>query len=131
MAYKLKARQALAAHSHYVANAAKIKTRARKFSDRQVGLLKSIVRNYLASHPCVDCDESDIVVLEFDHINRSKKIGNISTMVRSSVSVEKLVDEIKKCEVRCANCHRRKTVAEVWITGEKSVRATTNQLFLF
>lgn len=66
------------------------------------------VASYLRDHPCVDCSEDDIVVLEFDHV-RGVKLGNISNMARAQVSLEVLDTEIAKCEVRCANCHRRVT----------------------
>jgi hypothetical protein len=47
-------------------------------------------------------------VLEFDHIGDDKKF-NISDAVRKGYSMKKLTEEIAKCEVRCANCHRKKT----------------------
>jgi ribosomal protein S27E len=66
------------------------------------------VYNYLQSHPCIDCGESDHVVLEFDHV-RGEKVKSISKMVATTYSLESLIKEIEKCEVRCANCHRRIT----------------------
>src|SRR5438445_4743028 len=54
---------------------------------------------YLSNHPCVDCGETDIVVLEFDHIG--EKLGNISTLANGGRSWTKLLQEIGKCEVRC------------------------------
>ena len=68
---------------------------------------KQYVIEYLKTHPCIDCGETDPVVLDFDHV-RGKKVGNISIGVRSW-SLEKLKIEIDKCEVRCANDHRRIT----------------------
>ena len=67
---------------------------------------------YLLSHPCVDCGEKDILVLEFDHKEKSRKDGEISSIIRSTGSIKKLISEVSKCEVRCANCHRRKTARE-------------------
>jgi len=49
--------------------------------------------------------ESDYIVLEFDH--KHDKKYNVSAM--HTLSLELLIKEIEKCEVRCANCHRRKT----------------------
>lgn len=64
---------------------------------------------YLLENPCVDCGELDIIVLEFDHV-RGDKRGNVSILKRSSLKAVK--EEIEKCEVRCANCHRRKTAKQ-------------------
>ncbi len=67
--------------------------------------------NYLATHPCVDCGETNPYVLEFDH--RGGKERNVSEMILSGTySIERVAAEISKCDVRCANCHRRKTARE-------------------
>ena len=66
------------------------------------------VLKYLSTHPCVDCGEADLEVLEFDHIEpllgKGSRVSNLS-----SSSIERLQEEIDKCEVRCANCHTRRT----------------------
>jgi hypothetical protein len=67
--------------------------------------------SYLSHHPCVDCGEDDPVVLEFDHV-RGKKLLAVCSMIRAGYSWQKIETEIDKCEVRCANCHRRKTAIE-------------------
>jgi hypothetical protein len=61
---------------------------------------------FFRTRPCVDCGESDPLVLEFDH--RSDKIFNISKGIRDH-SWASVLDEIAKCDVVCANCHRRRT----------------------
>jgi hypothetical protein len=61
---------------------------------------------YLREHPCVDCGEPDPIVLEFDHL-RDKKFS-ISEGIQGR-SWQSVLDEIAKCEVVCANCHRRRT----------------------
>jgi hypothetical protein len=78
---------------------------------RVMGEYRVLVRQYLKEHPCVDCGETDLLVLEFDHIRGEKK-SEISTLVHNTLSWEKVLEEIGKCEVRCANCHKRKTAAQ-------------------
>ena len=63
---------------------------------------------YKATHPCVDCGESDPIVLDFDHIVGDKQF-NIGSAVRGGASMAAIWAEIEKCELRCANCHRRVT----------------------
>ena len=55
---------------------------------------------------CVDCGEKDPVVLDFDHV-RGEKVDIISHMY--AAALPRLLNEISKCDVRCANCHRRIT----------------------
>lgn len=58
----------------------------------------------------MDCNEADPVVLEFDHVRGEKK-GTISHAIHD-FEHQALQDEILKCDVRCANCHRRKTAKD-------------------
>lgn len=69
------------------------------------------VKDYLATHPCVDCGNDDERVLEFDHVDPQLKIDNIGRCI-CSMGMENLMDEIAKCEVRCANCHAIKHYKE-------------------
>lgn len=69
---------------------------------------RKFILDYFSSHPCVDCGETDARCLEFDHV-RGKKTTNISFMLRNVCSIETIKKEIEKCDVRCANCHRKKT----------------------
>lgn len=62
---------------------------------------------YLLKHPCIDCGETDPIVLEFDH--RDDKSDNVANMVFRRLGIERLQREIDKCDIRCANCHRRKS----------------------
>ena len=66
--------------------------------------------DYFAVHPCVDCGETDPVVLEFDHL-RDKRFNIGSALAyRNWASI---VAEMEKCEVVCANCHRRRTFTRI------------------
>ncbi len=64
---------------------------------------------YLSEHPCVDCGETDLRCLEFDHRDRATKTANIARLLQNSWSWAAILAEIEKCDVRCANCHRRRT----------------------
>jgi hypothetical protein len=68
--------------------------------------------NYLLTHPCVDCGYANPIALEFDHV-RGRKIAAISVLAGDSWSLEKIQDEIAKCDVRCAICHRIKTAHQL------------------
>jgi hypothetical protein len=76
------------------------------------------VWGYLLEHPCVDCGENDIRVLEFDHRDPAEKQGAISRMVADRCGIDKISAEVEKCDVRCANCHRRRSQDE----GHASIR---------
>jgi hypothetical protein len=79
--------------------------RVRRLRDR----CRAIVWGHLAANPCVDCGEADPVVLEFDHV-RGEKVADVSQLMRRR-NVGRLLAEIAKCDVVCANCHRRRTAA--------------------
>ena len=87
--------------------------RAREHTKRKRVELRQWVREYLASNPCVDCGEADPLVLEFDHRDPASKMGNIADIIcRAGWGKKRLQVEIEKCDVRCCNCHRKRTRAE-------------------
>ncbi len=70
------------------------------------------VISYLKEHPCVDCGETDVVVLDFDHKDPTTKRDDLGRLIAVGYSWEYLQTEMNKCDVRCSNCHRRKTARE-------------------
>ena len=74
--------------------------------------LQNLVSEYLSSHPCIDCSETDHIVLDFDHIDPSLKSMSVSKIITNGYSEKKLIEEMNKCEIRCSNCHRRKTAKQ-------------------
>jgi hypothetical protein len=90
-------------YEHFERHMAQIRARTRRIRAEH----RQRIVEYLRTHPCVDCGETDIVVLEFDHLR--DKVAAISAMVVAARSWKVILAEIDKCEVRCANCHRRRT----------------------
>jgi hypothetical protein len=78
---------------------------------------------YLLDHPCVDCGEADLRVLELDHDDPAEKVANVGRLVTLSLPWSTVLAEIEKCSVRCANCHRRRTAeAFGWWRSSAEVR---------
>ena len=91
---------------------------ARKHSTVYREAIREYLWNYLLTHPCESCGESDPVVLEFHH-TREKDMA-IAEMVTRITSIERLEEELKKTQVLCSNCHRRLTAKERgWFRGRK------------
>lgn len=74
--------------------------------------LQSRIIAYLQIHPCVDCGEPDIVLLDFDHRDPTEKVSCISRAMSSGWSWQRLLSEISKCDVRCTACHRKRTAKQ-------------------
>lgn len=71
--------------------------------DRRLELIK------LSSGECSDCGYSENpAAFEFDHV-RGKKKAAISNMLNVLNSWETILQELEKCELVCANCHRIRT----------------------
>jgi hypothetical protein len=94
---------------HYQKNKEAYLQRAKIRNSEVTKANQAIIVEYLREHPCIDCGETDIVVLDFDH--QSSKKFNIGSELHWKNS-EELIAEIAKCQVRCANCHRRKTARD-------------------
>lgn len=70
--------------------------------------LQNHVWNYLSTHPCIDCGESNILFLKFDHIG--PKTEWVSFLIRKHAAIATIDKEISKCVVRCISCHRKSTL---------------------
>jgi hypothetical protein len=91
--------------------------RAARAPDYEERLLKSgvgrkvaHVRKRLADAGCADCGEADPEVLEFDHVE--PKLANVGKLVWANASIERIDEEIARCQVRCVNCHRLRTARQ-------------------
>lgn len=73
---------------------------------------RRFVMEFMKNNPCVDCGEVDPLVLELDHREPGEKAFNISDLLGRS-RLDLIKEELEKCDVRCANCHRRKTAKQL------------------
>src|SRR5262245_31511337 len=74
----------------------------------------------LRRRPCADCGiQYPPYVMEFDHC-RGKKTQTISSMALSRASELKLLAEIEKCDIVCANCHKIRTFLRKQQCGVRS-----------
>jgi len=64
----------------------------------------------LAKVKCVDCGNSNSLIMELDHV-RGEKVNQLSRMVRksSAYTLEQVKEEYAKCDPRCPNCHKKVT----------------------
>ena len=65
--------------------------------------------NNVKDVPCADCGVKYMpFAMDLDHV-RGKKVANLSDMKIRLFSMDKIIEEIAKCDVVCATCHRIRT----------------------
>ncbi len=96
---------------HYLANRDDYVRRAIRQITRRRAENRERIHAYLLAHPCVDCGATDPVVLDFDHRDPKKKKREVAWLAARR-SWQVVMAEIEKCDVRCANCHRRRTALQ-------------------
>lgn len=113
LSYWCKACSNANAKKFYGENQERLRLAARRRREEGV----AVANAYLREHPCVDCGESDIQVLQFDHIERVRGRGH--RVFDYARDVTRMLEEINKCEVRCANCHLRRTRQQLgWVRAD-------------
>lgn len=77
---------------------AKVRTREKE--------LMEFIRSF-KQHPCSDCGaQYHFAVMEFDHCRGKKTFALSQPGRRSKLAI---LEELKKCDLVCANCHRMRT----------------------
>jgi hypothetical protein len=56
---------------------------------------------------CIRCGKSHPATLTFHHKKRARKNFNIGDALSVKAGLKRLLSEIRKCEVLCANCHAK------------------------
>ena len=118
MPAKDKEKQREASRKHYRKNKPAMIARAAKFKTKAIARNRNHTKDYLKEHPCVDCGNKDVRVLEFDHVRGTKK-ASISLMIQQGLGLATIDKEILKCDIRCCNCHRIKTGITLWGWSEQ------------
>ena len=95
---------------YYQENLEKHRQVTAKRKNRLIKEVQKKLIEYLEKNPCVSCGENDILTLDFDHIHNKEK--EICYVVGSGWCWDRVEKEINKCQVLCANCHRKKTHKE-------------------
>ena len=82
----------------------------------------ALVLEHLRSAACADCRIADPLILQFDHRPGGGKAKDIGWYVSSGSRAGLLIAELAKCDVRCANCHRRRTaLALAWFRARAPI----------
>ena len=98
--------------NHYLAYRDTYLVRAKLRHHRVRSEYRANMLQYLSDKQCCICGENDVRVLEFDHIDPKAKSFSISQAVKLGRSWSEVIEELKKCRVLCANCHKRHTAEQ-------------------
>ncbi len=102
MPYKDSKKQYESQHQYYLKNKEKYRDNVRRTRKERLKWFSEI----RSSLKCKKCGENHPGALDFHHINSEEKEGVIGRMVNEMRSKKKILAEIDKCDVLCANCHR-------------------------
>ncbi|MDB5177030.1 MAG: hypothetical protein JWN75_698 [Candidatus Saccharibacteria bacterium] len=74
--------------------------------------LRSKMLEYLHGKSCALCGENDIRTFEFDHLEPKLKSFGIARAIGDGTKWDKILLEIQKCRILCANCHKKHTSSQ-------------------
>ena len=103
MPYADKDQQKKAQQDHYLNNKSDYITRNQMRRYERKNWFKS----YMSGKACTNCNESAFECLDWHHLDPTKKKWNVSRMLNEFRSKEQILEEISKCILLCANCHRK------------------------
>jgi hypothetical protein len=68
---------------------------------------QDFLRDFKKKSKCKECGEDRWVCLDFHHRDPEEKNGNLYELSnKQGYSIARLQEEINKCDILCANCHR-------------------------
>ncbi len=72
--------------------------------------IKNFIRNLKETTPCVDCEQlHPYYKMQFDHLPEYEKLFTIAKFYDYTMDLVVIINEIRKCELVCANCHTDRT----------------------
>lgn len=84
------------------------KIRIREIQKEYVEKRRKWFTEYKSTLKCSRCPENHPSCLEFHHIDPKTKRFEISESINKKIKLkEEILEEIKKCEILCSNCHRK------------------------
>lgn len=86
---------------HYENNKEAHYARNKKTKDKLIDIIKTEKEK-----GCFVCSETFYECLEFHHLEKDDKIESVSVLKHNG-STNKMLLELKKCVLLCANCHRK------------------------
>lgn len=113
--------QKIARRKWYKENADKERARLRASNMRRYRLIRDSIRDYKVSLGCKRCGENHPACLDLHHRDRTQKKFAVATVLSSLKNHETIWEEVKKCDVLCANCHRKEHYLERQQTTVESV----------
>jgi len=69
--------------------------------------IKNWIEDYKKTLKCSSCGENHPATLDFHHKNQKDKEKGICYFVSNGYSIDKIENEIQKCQILCSNCHRK------------------------
>lgn len=102
MPYKDITKQKQAQHESYIRNRDKVRLANKSTKEKRYELIRQLKEQT----PCMDCGiQYPYFVMEYDHRDPLTKVGDVNRLLRIA-SMEAVYQEIEKCDLVCANCHK-------------------------
>ena len=102
-ALKVQIKQKEAQRKHYLVNKPDYLSKNQKRrADR-----KEWYHELMSTKCCIKCGESTFECLDWHHVDPKQKDGSVPVFINEFRSMKQILNEMSKCVILCANCHRK------------------------
>ena len=92
------------------ANRKKNKAELKEYKKLNRVRVRERVAKIKESQSCMDCGfYYPACIMEYDHRPGTIKLSTVARLVAAEAKWSRILDEIAKCDLVCANCHRYRT----------------------